>query len=89
MRLFDIIECVQEGIVVVMSIDGYGNTGVVTSEGNDYLHYLNRAINNIRCANDFNRVARKVNFFADKSSMQYNNLLVKELQTLLSFCRSR
>lgn len=59
------MECVQERIIDAMGSDEYSsNTGVVTSEGNDYLDYLNRTIHNIRCSNDFNRVARKVNFFS-------------------------
>ncbi|VDN19220.1 unnamed protein product [Gongylonema pulchrum] len=34
--------------------------GFITTDDVDYLAILNKALNNIRCANDFNRVARKL-----------------------------
>lgn len=45
-----------------MSTVGYGISALVTPEENDYMGYLNQTIDNIRSANDFNRVARKVIF---------------------------
>ncbi|VIO90637.1 Hypothetical UPF0152 protein F42H10.6 in chromosome III, putative [Brugia malayi] len=72
------MECVQERIVDVMATDGYGNSGMVTSEGNDYLAYLNKTINNIRCANDFNRVARKIRAVSASADRIVVEMVVEE-----------
>ncbi|KAL4002949.1 putative esterase F42H10.6 [Acanthocheilonema viteae] len=72
------MECVQEGIIAVMSTDGYGNTGMITSEGNDYMDYLNKAISNIRCSNDFNRVARKVRAVSASADRVVVEMMVEE-----------
>ncbi|VDM92282.1 unnamed protein product [Onchocerca ochengi] len=61
-----------------MNTDGYGNNGTVTPEGNDYMDYLNKAINNIRSANDFNRVARKVRAISASADRVVLEMMVEE-----------
>ncbi|KAM3724698.1 putative esterase F42H10.6 [Dirofilaria immitis] len=61
-----------------MSTDGYGKNTTITSENNDYLDYLNKAINNIQSANDFNRVARKVRAVSASADRVVVEMLVEE-----------
>ncbi|EJD75297.1 hypothetical protein LOAG_17525 [Loa loa] len=72
------MECVQERTVDVMGTDGYGNSAAVTSDGNDYLDYLNKTISNIRCASDFNRVARKIRAVSASADRIVVEMVVEE-----------
>ncbi|VDN03255.1 unnamed protein product [Thelazia callipaeda] len=58
--------------------DGHRNTEKAILDRDDYLGHLNKIIDKIRCTNDFNRVARKVQAVSASADRLVLEMIVEE-----------